>query len=62
MKHIQGITFTHLKSNDARLYKENKNKKKNVFICNESNIYKKIILTNEKNKRYSYTVKYNKIK
>ena len=39
VKHIQGIMFTHLKSNDARLYKENKNMKNNVFICNESNIY-----------------------
>ena len=39
-KHVQGITFTHLKkSNDARLYKENKNLKNNVFIHNESNIY-----------------------
>ena len=57
VKHIQGITFTHFKSNDARLYKENKNMKTNVFIRNESNIYKKIISTNEKNKRYDYTVK-----
>ena len=39
VKHIQGITFTHLKSNDARLYKENKNMKNSVFICNESNVY-----------------------
>ena len=39
VKHIQWIMFTHLKSNDARLYKENKNMKNNVFIHNESNIY-----------------------
>ena len=30
VKHIQGITFTHLKSNNAQLYKENKNIKYNM--------------------------------
>ena len=34
MKHVQEITFAHLKSNDAQLYKENKNMK-----YNGSNIY-----------------------
>ena len=38
VKHVQGIMFTHLKSNDAQLYKENKNMNNNMFICNESNI------------------------
>ena len=36
-KHVQEITFTHL-SNNARLYKENKNIKYIMFICNGSNI------------------------
>ena len=39
MKHVQEITFTHLKSNDTRLYKENKDMRYNMFICNGSNIY-----------------------
>ena len=43
-KHVQEITFTHFISNDARLYKKNKNIKYNMFICN---IY---ISMNEKGK------------
>ena len=30
VKHIQGITFTHKKNNNARLYKRNKNIKYNI--------------------------------
>ena len=37
--HVQEITFTHLISNGAQLYKENKNIKCNMFICNGSKYY-----------------------
>ena len=36
-KHVQEIMFTHL-SNDAQLYKKNKNIKYDMYICNRSNI------------------------
>ena len=36
-KHVQEIMFTHL-SNNAQLYKKNKNIKYNMFIYNGSNI------------------------
>ena len=49
-KHVQEIMFTHL-SNDARLYKRNKNIKYNMYICNRSNIS-----TNERMEKYEYTV------
>ena len=43
--------FTHLKSNDAQLYKENKNMKYNMFIHNGSNMLNgRTISTNEKEK------------
>ena len=57
VKHVQEITSTHLKCNDARMYKENISMKYNVFICNGSNIYRRIISTYERIKRYDYTVK-----
>ena len=36
VKHVQEIMFTHLKCNDARLYKGNKNMKSNMIIHNGS--------------------------
>ena len=56
MKYVQEITFTHLKGNDARLYKENKNIKYNMIIHNGSNIYYIEELYQQKNKRVKDTI------
>ena len=42
--------FTHLKSNDARLYKENKDMKYNMFICNGSNMLNRRTMSTKREK------------
>ena len=42
--------FTHLKGDDTQLYKENKNKKYNIFIHNGSNILNGRTISTKKEK------------